>query len=123
MQPARLILKQLKIHPIIGVYSKERKKTQTLYVDLAITLDIAEAITSDNVSHALDYDTLIHSIRSWSSNTHFYLIESLAFYLSKKLLEIDRIQAITITLHKPKALRPFAKDIAIEIVRQKKCTP
>lgn len=100
-----IIIEQLKVEALIGVYDNERLQTQPLWLDIKLTLaNDSIAGATDQLSDTVDYATVCQIIRTHITQTNFQLLEALAQYLA--LLLLNRFPSITrcrLTVHK----KPF----------------
>lgn len=100
-----IFIKELEIFSKIGVYEEEKKHAQPLIVDIDIYTCLRQASQTDNLSDAIDYTQLIRHIECVCQAKHRQLLESLAQDILDTLFEDNRIQAIRISITKPKAVK------------------
>ena len=74
----QVLIRDLRIDTLIGVFDWEHKVTQELRFDLDIDLDLAAAARSDNLEDALNYAALCEMLTAVATSRHFELIETLA---------------------------------------------
>lgn len=85
-----------------GVLDQERSNGGLFEIDAEFTCDITSAESEDNLKKTLDYEKAYKYIKEVVSGSKFYLIESLAYRISMKLIEnFPMIQKITIKVRKP----------------------
>jgi len=48
----------------VGVYLHEKENPQPLYLDLELSISLADAAASDNLDDTLDYGALCHDIQA-----------------------------------------------------------
>jgi len=106
----------LKVACIIGTLPRERRKKQPVMIDLAFPADIRKAARRDDLRDAINYKKLAEHISDFVSQSRFYLIETLAERLAKRLLADFPLRKITLRISKPNAL-PAAKNVSIQITR------
>ncbi len=113
----QIFISQLRLEAIIGVYPEERLAPQPIVVDLALTVDTDKAVQSDDVADTVDYNALAQKLAQWSADQQYHLIETLADYLAKKILNTYPIQVVRLKLYKfPVGLK--AASAGVEIVRK-----
>ncbi len=110
----KIHLSSIAINTIIGINDWEKKNKQPLFIDLTLTYDATQAAQSDDISHAVDYDSLTRAIIKHAEENHYNLLETLA----EKLLELVFTQHETVThalihIKKPQALEPMAAHASI----------
>ena len=101
-----------------GVLDFERREGQPFVVDAVLHLDFATAAKSDDVLDTAHYGEVAERIKGWITGEPLNLIEALAVRIADDLLSEFRIQAVDITVHKPKAPIevPFG-DVAVSVHR------
>lgn len=95
----------------LGIFAWERRRTQSLEVDVALSLDLEPAEGGD-LSRSVDYSAIYEQVRFLAHHGRWRLIESLAFALARHLLSPPSpseprraIEAVSILLSKPEALQ------------------
>lgn len=99
-----IIIKQLSIETIIGLYDWERQQPQPLLFDLEIETDFSAVIASDNMQDGTDYALIAEQIQKICDRQQFRLLEPLANQIIDTLFDIYPINKIDITINKPNAL-------------------
>jgi dihydroneopterin aldolase len=104
-----------------GVFDFERREGQPFIVDAELHLDFAKAAESDDVRDTAHYGEVAERIKDWITGPPLNLIEGLAVRIADDLLSTFRIQAVDVTVHKPKAPIevPFG-DVAVSVHRARK---
>ena len=98
-------IKQLHAPAIIGVHDFEKHAPQDLFIDIALDVDVKEALDSDDLADTVDYDALCKKITSFVADSRFDLLEALANTLIKKIFQFSsKIKAIDLCIHKPGAI-------------------
>lgn len=113
----KIIIKGLKTKCIIGDYEWERKRPQRLILDLEVEGDFSEAAEKDKLVPGLfDYNQLARDVLKMIEKSSYQLIETLAEAVAELALEKFPIEAITVRLAKPAAIK--AADAAIIEIRR-----
>lgn len=86
-----------------GVLPEERIAGQEFIVDLEVTSNFARAAESDDVLNTVNYAELGRIAYEAIVGTPFNLIESLADVIAKNCLELNLVQTVCVTVHKPGA--------------------
>ncbi|MEI6864066.1 MAG: dihydroneopterin aldolase [Candidatus Adlerbacteria bacterium] len=95
-------LNNLKIRGKHGVYEEERKVEQEFELHLKLGVgDTSAAAQSCELTDAVDYVPIKAEIEKIVKEKSFYLIETLADTISKKVMEDPRIQTLELTINKP----------------------
>jgi dihydroneopterin aldolase len=114
-----IFLGGLEIETIIGIYDWERKKKQTIVLDIEMAFDIKKAAQSDDIAHTLDYKAVSERVISFVEKSEFFLVEKLIEELATILRSEFSIPWIKIVLNKRGAITR-AKDVGIIIERGEK---
>jgi dihydroneopterin aldolase len=104
-----------------GVYEFERAQGQDFVVDVALELDLTPAADSDDVADTVDYGVLASRLVAVVEGDPVDLIEALAARLAQTCLDDERVDAATVTVHKPQAPipHPFG-DVAVTMRRSRR---
>ena len=104
-----------------GVFDFERREGQPFVVDAVLHLDFAKAAVSDDVRDTAHYGEVAERIKDWITGEPLNLIEALAVRIADGLLAEFTIQAVDVTIHKPKAPIevPFG-DVAVSVHRERR---
>jgi len=111
-----IYIRNLETRAIIGIRDQERTTPQTLRVNLEMGTDIRAASASEAVEDTLDYSAISRETLAFIDTSQFYLIETLAEHLARRLLEMFPIRQIKVQVSKPEAV-PAAEDVGVVIER------
>ena len=101
-----------------GVFDFERREGQNFVIDVELELDLAPAAASDDVLDTVHYGELATALAAIVGGEPVDLIETLAQRLADSCLADARVQAATVTVHKPSAPIPLSfGDVAVTIRR------
>lgn len=114
-----IFLGGLEIETIIGIYEWERKKKQTVVLDLEMAFDIRKAAQTDDIAHTLDYKAVSERVVSFVEKSEFFLVEKLIEEIATILRTEFSICWVKIVLNKRGAITR-AKDVGIIIERGEK---
>jgi len=113
----KIFIQELKIPCLIGIFDWERKKKQTVSVNIEFPALISKAAKSDDIKDAVDYKKIAKRTIDFVSKSKFYLIEALIENLAALLLKEFKLKEITLQIEKPGAIRG-AKTVGIKITRR-----
>ena len=114
----RIFIEALEVSCRIGIFDWERKIKQKIVLDLEFPTNVRKAARRDKIQDALDYKSMTkHAIR-FVSQSHFFLIETLAEKLAASILKTFKVSRIRLRVSKPGALR-HSKNVGVEILRKK----
>lgn len=113
-----IVLTGLRVFGHHGVYPDERRDGQEFVVDLTVQLPTADAAASDDVADTVHYGELAEKVAALVAGEPVNLLETLAQRIADAVLADERMQAVTVTVHKPQAPIPLAfDDVAVTIRR------
>jgi dihydroneopterin aldolase len=120
----RITLTGLRARGRHGVYDFERAQGQDFVVDVVLELDLSQAAGSDQVADTVHYGELVERLVSVVDGEPVNLIETLAQRLADICLADPRVDAATVTVHKPQApiSHQFA-DVAVTLRRARPGAP
>jgi dihydroneopterin aldolase len=108
----RIYVSRLPLLSLVGVYLHEKENPQPLYLDLELSMSLAEAADSDALEDTLDYGALCHDIQAAAAREHCDLIEKRLTELLDIALWDPRVDWVRGRLYKPGAV-PGA-EISVE---------
>lgn len=76
-----------------GVAPFERERPTNLLVDVKLHLDLTDAATKDDLDATIDYTTVVDEVRRITSASSFGLIETLAYTIARRMLELGARKA------------------------------
>lgn len=100
-----ITIEQLRIPTIIGVFEKERKKKQTIFITVKFTYDDTKAAKTDDVKYAIDYFEMKNLLIKKIETSSFKLLESLSDYIINLICSNYTINSIEVIIEKPNALK------------------
>lgn len=104
-----------------GVFDHEKRDGQPFITDAVLHLDVGAAAMTDDLSKTADYGAVAEAIVVMVTGPAFDLIETLSVRMAEKILaEFPVVQAVEVTIHKPKApiQVPFG-DVSITVYRER----
>ena len=114
----KIILTDLRIDAVIGIWNWEKRNPQTITIDLEMLTDIKKASQSDSIKDAVDYKAVSKRVKKFIQESQFNLIETLAENVAKIILEEFDIQWLKLSVSKPFAIKD-SKNIGVCIERTK----
>lgn len=112
----KIFIEGLEISCIIGTLPRERKKKQTIILNLEFPAPVRLPAKTDDLRKALNYKDIADFAAEFALKSRFYLIETLAERLAKILLRKFKLKSLTLRVSKPAAVRS-AKNVGVEIRR------
>lgn len=93
----------LRVRGYHGVYEAERQSGQDFVVDAVLEMDVSVAAASDDIADAVHYGELAEALAAEIAGESVNLLETLATRLVSVCLKDSRVDAATVTVHKPQA--------------------
>lgn len=114
----KILIKELRARCILGVSQEERREKQEVAINIALHLDLHLPGRTDRFEDAVDYRTIKKRVVEAVENSQFRLVEALSQAIAELCLEYPAVQAVTVEVEKPSALR-FARSVSAEITRKR----
>jgi len=101
-----------------GVYEHERREGQVFIADVVLELSLADAARSDDVADTVHYGELADQVAAVLAGDPADLLETVAQRVADRALGYARVDAVEVTIHKPRApiAVPF-DDVSVSIRR------
>jgi dihydropteroate synthase len=117
----RIELRGLTVRGHHGVFEHERRNGQDFVVDITVWIDLATAAASDDLSDTLDYGVLAQRAADIVAGPPRKLIETVAGAIADDVMADDRVHAVEVVVHKPRAPIPLAfADVAVMARRSRR---
>lgn len=115
-----IALTGLRVRGFHGVFEHERRDGQDFVIDAVLEVSTAAAASSDDLVDTIDYGDLAQRLAAVVAGEPVNLLETLAARLADECLRDARVQAATLTVHKPQAPIPLTfADVAVTIRRER----
>ncbi|MGO0576513.1 dihydroneopterin aldolase [Ornithinimicrobium panacihumi] len=103
-----------------GVLDFEKRDGQDFVVDVVMTVDLAEAGRTDDLSATVNYAEVAADVVEVVTGPSFDLIEKVAAVIADRVLARPLVQAVEVTVHKPQAPVgvPFS-DVQVVVRRER----
>ncbi len=119
MSLTTILIKNLRVDTVIGVYAHEKTAPQALRLDLELRLDARRAARSDALSDTVDYDEVCSSVREFGRRQQFELLERFTHELSGELMRRFPLRSLSLTAWKTiVGLLPAEIAVRVEMDRQ-----
>ncbi|MCH1928653.1 dihydroneopterin aldolase [Shewanella sp. A25] len=114
----KVLIRQLRIDTVIGVYDWEKKIQQSLFLDLDMAWDNKPAAATDDYQYALCYETVSNRLTRLVTEQPIELIETVAERVAECLLTEFKVTWVKVVVMKPGAV-PTAASVGVEIERSR----
>ncbi len=116
----RILLEGMAFYGYHGALPEEQAQGQVFTVDVAVDADLHRAGHTDELTDALDYREVYARVRDVMTGSRYRLLEAVAEAIAHRLLEIDRVQGVTVRVCKPHArLGGALRHAAVEVSRRR----
>ena len=111
-----ILIRDLRVEVLIGIYRREKYVPQTVSVDLDIGIPGETVFASDRVADTIDYAQVASRIKALGASQHFRLVETFADRIARIL--IDEFKAPWVKVSAAKiGILPNAKFVGVAIER------
>ncbi|MFT6387727.1 MAG: dihydroneopterin aldolase [Cellvibrionaceae bacterium] len=117
----KVIVRQLKLETIIGLFPWEREVRQRLFVDLEIGADIKQAAANDELEHTINYAEVCDRVATLADDGRFKLIETFAEKIAALVLNDFTAEWVKVSVTKVDAM-PQVASVGVTIERTAKST-
>ena len=114
----QVIIRDLKVRGILGVYDWERQEPQDILVNLVLSTDLRPAGESDDIADSIDYAMVSEKVEAHAASAARQTVEALAADLARLCLEIPGVQRVRVRIEKPGAV-PSARWVGVQIERSR----
>lgn len=112
----KVLIRQLRVDTVIGVYEWEKQIHQTLLLDLDMAWDNRLAAVKDDYEHALCYETVANRLTALITEQPVELIETIAEMVARCVMTEFNVPWVKVKVMKPGAV-PTAAAVGVEIER------
>jgi dihydroneopterin aldolase len=116
MENDRILIRELKLETLIGVYAWEKKLPQTVLLDLDIGIASEKVFESGLLEDALDYSQVVKRLQTLAEKHDCLLLERFTEAVAQIVLKEFHAPWVRVRARKL-ALLPGVKEIGVEIVR------
>lgn len=117
----RIELRGLTVRGNHGVFDHERRDGQDFIVDITVWIDLVDAARSDQLADTYDYGVLAQRAAAIVAGEARNLIETVAAEIAEDVMTDERVQAVEVVVHKPKAPIPLQfNDVAVVARRSRR---
>ena len=116
-----ILLREMAFYAHHGLSPEEQAAGQIFVVDVDVEADLHRAGHSDEVADTLDYRELYARVQEVMTNARHRLLEAVAEAIAHRLLDIDRVEAVTVRVRKPHVkLGGPLRYAAVKVTRRKR---
>ncbi|WLD57595.1 dihydroneopterin aldolase [Salinispirillum sp. LH 10-3-1] len=116
--PDRLVIRNLQVPTLIGVYDFERLAPQTLRLDITLHTDIRQAGETDDLQYTLNYAAVAESVVAFGAAATFELLEAFATKLCVELFQQYAVPQVDLVIYKDGCI-PGAQGAELHLSRRR----
>jgi dihydroneopterin aldolase len=115
-----ILLEGIQIPAALGVTVAERRMRRPVTLDLEVVHDLRAAGLSDQIRQTIHYERIFQVVEDVAANHQHRLVESLGERIAEAVLAKFDVEAVTVTVRKPKPIAGVLDYAGIRITRQRK---
>lgn len=113
----RILLHDLRVRGILGIYAHERSHPQDILINVTLWADTRPAAASDQIVDAVNYQTIAEAIVAHIEHGAPALVERLVAEIAGICFRLDaKVQAVEVQAEKPQAVSD-ARGVGVCIYR------
>ena len=102
----------------LGVPPQERENPQEILIDVVLSLNLEQAVHSDEVTSTVDYVGIVEKVKETLEERRYCLLESVAVDLCRSILTDTKIKFVQVKVRKfPEVLREEVRYVEVEMTR------
>lgn len=111
-----VFVRDLEVRAIIGLNDWERRKVQTILIDLDMAWDTAAAAVDEDIEKTVNYRSVSKAVMRLTEEGKFLLVETLAERIADLVRGEFDVPWVRVRVRKPGAVR-FSREVGVEIER------
>lgn len=113
-----ILLEGIQIPAKLGVTAAERRMRRPVTLDLEVKRDLRSAGRSDQIRRTIHYERIFEVVEDVAANREHRLVESLGEHIAQAILSKFDVEAVTVTVRKPKPIAGVLDYAGIRITRK-----
>jgi dihydroneopterin aldolase len=97
-------IKNLKLKTVIGIHEWESAIDRQIIINIEIETDHEKSLSSDEISDAIDYDSIVSKIKDLISKNRYKLVEKMAQEIAELIMKDFRVKRCNLELDKVGAI-------------------
>ena len=111
---ARIRIKNLRLRTYIGINEDEIRNKQDILINVTLFYPAEDAVTINDINHALNYRTITKEIIQHVEENRFALLERLTQEVLDCVMRHEQVRYAEVEVDKPHALR-FSESVSITL--------
>jgi dihydroneopterin aldolase len=112
-----ILLEGIQIPAALGVTAAERRMRRPVTLDLEVMRDLRAAGRSDQIRQTIHYQAIFEVVEDVAGNHEHRLVEALGERIAEAILTRFQVDAVTVTVRKPKPIAGVLDYAGIRITR------
>ena len=112
-----ILLEGIQIPAALGVTAAERHMRRPATLDIEIERDLSEAGRTDRIGQTVHYKRVFEVVEDVASNHEHKLVEALGQRIAEAILAKFDVDAVTVTVRKPKPIAGVLDYAGVRITR------
>jgi dihydroneopterin aldolase len=112
----KIVVKQLKLETIIGLFPWERVVKQRVLVDLELEVDIVKAALTDDLEFVVNYAEVCERVTLLADKGQFKLLETFVERIAEMILRDFDVSWVRVSVHKTDVM-PQVASVGVQIER------
>jgi 7,8-dihydroneopterin aldolase/epimerase/oxygenase len=114
----KIIIHDVEVRMRVGTVEAERNWPQRLLATIELEHDMTQAMQTDDLHFAIDYEKVVNRLREWGANKQWNLLESMASDIADMILEEFAPFSVSVLLKKFEL--PMTAAVSVHIVKRQK---
>jgi len=114
----KVIVKQLELQTIIGLFPWEREVRQRVLVDLEMAVDVAKASQTDDLEFVVNYAEVCERVTVLADKCKFKLLETFVERIAEMVLRDFDVSWIKVAVNKTDVI-PQVSSVGVQIERSR----
>ncbi|MBN1302875.1 MAG: dihydroneopterin aldolase [Anaerolineales bacterium] len=112
----KVIIKNLRVRGILGIYDWERNRKREILINVTLYTNTRVASKSDSIDDCVNYQPIAEKLRSYTKTAARMTVEALTEDLANICLNESGVMKVTVRVEKPGAIKG-SESVGIEIER------
>jgi dihydroneopterin aldolase len=117
--PDLILLEGIQVPAALGVTAAERRMRRPVTLDLEVETDLGPAGRTDSIRQTVHYKRLFEVVEDVAAHQEHKLVEALGQRIAEAVLGKFDVQAVTVTVRKPKPIAGVLDYAGIRIRRER----
>jgi len=114
-----ILLEGIQVPAALGVTAAERRMRRPVTLDLEVETDLRAAGRSDRIGQTVHYKRIFEVVEDVAANQEHKLVEALGARIAEAVLGKFDVDAVVVTVRKPKPISGVLEYAGIRIRRER----